>query len=171
VCPDECVRARLWPQLFEAIVRYDHLFGRVECLDDFGAVATWLPPGEEEATPGKLRRAGWDDLPVELPLDRAGLIVGAIASAVRSAAPGPHWHLRILAVEPHRQGGGLGSALLAHGLRRAGESGHPVLLEIVDARTVPFYLRNGFEVVVEDVEPGSGLPYWGLRRARPPGSS
>jgi len=42
-----------------------------------------------------------------------------------------------------------------------------VLLETVDVRTVPFYLRKGFEVVVEDVEPSSGLRYWGLRAGRP----
>ncbi len=50
-------------------------------------MATWLPPGEEEASPEKLQRAGWDDLPRELPLERIGLVLGAIVSAVRNAAP------------------------------------------------------------------------------------
>jgi len=162
--PEESDRARLWPKLFEALVRYDHLYGEAERLDDFWAVATWLPPGEEEATAEKLHRAGWDDLPAELPLESIGQILGAIVSAVRSAAPEPHWLLRLLAVDPDRQGRGLGSALLEHGLRRAKRGGRPVLLETVDARTVPFYLRHGFEVAVEDVEPSSGLRYWGLRR-------
>jgi GNAT superfamily N-acetyltransferase len=163
VCPDEEARRRLWPRLFEALVRYDHLYGTAERLDDFGAVAMWLPPGEEQATREHLRRAGWDDLPVELPLEQIGLILGAIVSAVRAAAPEPHWHLRLLAVEPDRQGEGLGSALLEHGLRRARASRHPVLLETVDERTVAFYLRNGFEVVAVGVESTAGLRYWGLR--------
>jgi GNAT superfamily N-acetyltransferase len=145
-------------------VRYDLMFGEVECLDDFGAVACWLPPGEEEATPAKLARAGWDDLPAELPLERISAVLGVVVAAVRCAAPEPHWHLRLLAVDPDRQGSGLGSVLLEHGLGRARRSGDPVLLETLDARTVPFYVRNGFEVVVEDVEPSSGLRYWGLRR-------
>lgn len=126
VVPEESDRARLWPKLFEALVRSDHLYGEAERLDDFWAVTTWLPPGEEEATAEKLHRAGWDDLPAELPLESIGQILGAIVSAVRSAAPEPHWHLRLLAVDPDRQGRGLGSALLEHGLRRAQRGGRPV---------------------------------------------
>jgi ribosomal protein S18 acetylase RimI-like enzyme len=138
VVPDERERARLWPRLFEALVRYDQLYGEVECLDGLPAVATWLPPGEEEASPAQLRRAGWDELPAELPLERIGQILGAVVAAVRSAAPESHWHLRLLAVDPDRQGNSLGSALLEHGLRRADASGPPMLPETVDARSVPF---------------------------------
>jgi hypothetical protein len=38
-----------------------------------------------------------------------------------------------------------------------------VRLETFSERSVPFYLRNGFEVLVEDVEATSGLQFWVLR--------
>ena len=143
--PDEGLRARVAPRMFEAFVRYDHLFGQVDCLDDFAAVASWQQPDDEE-TPERLARAGFDDLPAEVNVEALGAVFGPIGAATERAAPGPHWHLRLLAVHPARQSGGLGATLLEHGLRRADATGHGVLLETFAERTVPFYLRNGFEV-------------------------
>jgi ribosomal protein S18 acetylase RimI-like enzyme len=162
VYADEDERVHLAPQMFEALVCYDHLFRHVDCLAQFAAVATWLPPGDE-ATPEKLARAGFEDLPREAPLERMAAILGVIGSTVVEAAPERYWHLRLLGVEPACQSGGLGSALLRHGLRRAQATSCPVVLETVDVRTVPFYQRNGFEIIVEAVEPSSGLRFWGLR--------
>jgi GNAT superfamily N-acetyltransferase len=161
--PDDRERTRLAPQMFEALVRYDHLFGRVDRLLDFVAVATWQLPGETTETQERLAQAGFDDLPDEVPLERLGAVFDVITAAIERIAPEPHWHLRLLAVDPGRQSGGLGANLLQDGLRRADASGRPVLLETFAERTVPFYCRNGFEVIVDDVEPTSGLRFWALR--------
>ncbi len=40
-----------------------------------------------------------------------------IGAAVELAAPGPHWHLRLLAVDPAVRAAALGASLLEHGLR------------------------------------------------------
>ena len=87
-----------------------------------------------------------------------------ITAAVGRVAPEPHWHLRLLAVDPDHQGGGLGAALLQYGAQIAAASSKPVVLETFPPRTVPFYLRNGFEVIVDEVEPTYGLRFWALRR-------
>ena len=165
VYPDEALRAHASAHMFEAFVRYDHLFGQVDRLEDFAAVASWQAPDDEE-TPERLARAGFGDLPAEVSLETLDAVFGPIGAATERAAPGPHWHLRLLAVHPARQGGGLGATLLEHGLRRAEASGHGVLLETFAERAVPFYRRHGFEVVVDDVEPASGLRYWVLRLPR-----
>ncbi len=157
--PDDAERARVSPRMFEALVRFDHLFGQVDRLRDFAAVASWLPPGVEE-TPERLARAGFADVPSEVPLEKLSAVFDAIGAAT---PPGRHWHLRLLAVDPDRQSGGLGAALLAHGLDRARRDGFPTQLETFAERTVPFYVRHGFEVIVEDVEPALGLRYWVLR--------
>jgi GNAT superfamily N-acetyltransferase len=161
--PDDETRARLAPLMFEAILRYDHLFGQVDHLAGFTAVATWVRPGETVETPERLAEAGFGDLPGGVPLETLDAVFGFIGTAVAAVAPEPHWHLRLLGVEPDRQGGGLGAVVMRHGIDRAADSGHPVVLETFAERNVPFYLRNGFELLVEDIEPTSGLRFWALR--------
>src|SRR5437773_6653415 len=108
--PDDRDRARLSPRMFEALVRYDQLFGRVDRLSEFAAVASWQIPGETAETPERLAQAGFDDLPDEIPLGQLEAVFGAIGAAIGGVAPEPHWHLRVLAVEPGRQSGGRGAA-------------------------------------------------------------
>jgi GNAT superfamily N-acetyltransferase len=162
--PDGETRARVAPLMFEALVRYDQLFGQVDRLSEFAAVASWLRPGETE-TPERLAQAGFGNLPDEVPLETLDAVFGFIGRAIARAAPEPHWHLRLLGVEPESQGGGLGAVVMQRGLDRAADTGHAVLLETFAERTVPFYRRNGFEVIVDGVEPATGLRFWALRRA------
>ena len=162
--PDGETRARLAPLMFEALVRYDQLFGQVDRLAGFTAVASWMRPGETVETPKRLAHAGFDDLPDGVPLETLDAVFSFIGPAIAKAAPEPYWHLRLLGVEPGHQGGGLGAVVMRHGLDRAADTGHPVVLETFAERAVPFYLRNGFEVLVDDVEPASGLRFWALRR-------
>lgn len=162
--PDSDVRTRSAPMLFETLVRYDQLFGQVDYLNGFVAVASWMRPGEVE-TPRRLAQAGFDDLPDEVRLELLDEVFGFVGPAIAEAAPGPHWHLRLLAVEPAHQGGGLGVVVMRHGIRRAAASGHAVVLETFSERAMRFYLRNGFEILVDGVEPTSGLHFWALRHA------
>jgi GNAT superfamily N-acetyltransferase len=143
--------------MFEALVRYDCLFGHVDYLDNFSAVATWMPPGAAGETPERLTAAGFGDLPDEVPLDRLDAFFAAIAPLHEQAVSEPHWYLRLLGVDPAQQGGGLGGALLRHGLRRANTEGRPCYLETFNESNLPFYTRHGFEVVADIVEPNSGI--------------
>jgi GNAT superfamily N-acetyltransferase len=165
--PDGATRVRVSPVMFDAIVRYDQLFGQVDHLPGFTAVATWMRPGETEETPARLAQAGFDDLPVEVPLATLDAVFSYIGPAIANVAPEPHWHLRLLGVDSGHQGGGLGAVLLRHGLDRAANTGHPVVLETFAERSLPFYLRNGFELLLDDVEPGSDLRFWALRHLAP----
>jgi ribosomal protein S18 acetylase RimI-like enzyme len=165
--PAEGERNRLAPRLFSASVRYDELFGHVDRTRDFRAVASWQPPGGPGETPERRARAGFADLPGDVPLVRLEAVLETISAAVVRAAPGPHWHLRLLAVDPDTQGRGLGAALLRYGLGRADASGRSVTLETFAERAARFYLGHGFEVLVDGVEPVSGLEFWALHRPAP----
>jgi GNAT superfamily N-acetyltransferase len=160
--PDAATRARWTPLLFETFVRYDQRFGEVDYLEDFVAVATWLKPGDVE-TPEKLAQVGFDELPDEVDVEFIERVFSFVGPAIAEVQQEPHWHLRLLAVEPEQQGSGHGAALMKHGIDRAKASGHAVVLETFSPRAVPFYLRNGFEMIVDTVEPTSGLPFWALR--------
>jgi GNAT superfamily N-acetyltransferase len=163
--PDADTRGRLAPDMFEAIVRYDCLFGQVDRLPGFTALATWLKPGEATETPERLAAAGFNDLSDEIPLDRLDAFFSVVGPAHERAVPEPHWYLRLLGVDPAHQGEGLGSTLLRYGLDRADASGHSCFLETFAERNVPFYVGHGFELVIDEIEPATGIRIWGFHRA------
>ena len=162
--PDPAARRRLAPLMFDAIVRYDWLFGAVDRMAGLAAVATWLKPGEASETAERLAAAGFDDLPEEIPLERLDAFFRVAGDAHSHAVPEPHWYLRLIGVDPAHQGAGLGSALLRHGLERADASGHPCFLETFEQRNLPFYIRHGFELVIDEEEPSTGIHIWGFHR-------
>jgi ribosomal protein S18 acetylase RimI-like enzyme len=164
--PESADRGRLAGVMFAAVVRYHCMFGWAERLAGFGGVALWLGPGQVE-TPEGLRQAGFGQLPKRVgtvAVDRMGAVDAGVEEAHRRAVPEPHWYLRLLGVEPAQQGRGLGGDLLQHGLARADRDGVACFLETFQEQTVPFYRRHGFQVLIDDVEPSSGIRFWGLRR-------
>ncbi|MDQ3849245.1 MAG: GNAT family N-acetyltransferase [Actinomycetota bacterium] len=71
----------------------------------------------------------------------------------------PHYYLSVLGTEPDRQGGGVGSALLAPVLERCDADGVPAYLESSKESNVGFYARHGFDVT-ERLQLPNGPPLW-----------
>ena len=163
--PDEAARPRSATLMFEAIVRYDSLYGQVDHLPDLAGVATWLPPNAEGQTPERLAAAGFGGLHGDIPLERLDSFFTSIEPWHARAAPDAHWYLDLLAVVPSRQGAGRGSRLLEHGLARSERTGHPCFLWTFSERNAPFYLRHGFELTVDEIEPATGIHVMGFHRA------
>jgi ribosomal protein S18 acetylase RimI-like enzyme len=68
----------------------------------------------------------------------------------------PRCHMLVaLGVEPSLHGGGIGTALLSHGLEEADARRSPCYLETTNAANIDFYLRHGFHVAGSAVPPGS----------------
>jgi ribosomal protein S18 acetylase RimI-like enzyme len=113
-------------------------------LGDFAAVALWLPPGVQ-ADAEAIGAVFTDRVSQEKQDDLA-----AVAGQMEELHPDdPHWYLPWLAVDPERQGTGLGGALLEECLARVDAARMPAYLETPNPRTVPFYERHGFEVTGE----------------------
>jgi ribosomal protein S18 acetylase RimI-like enzyme len=135
--------------------------------DDRAGVAVWYPPGYRGASfvdslrllPSVTRLAGsWRRL---REISRA---VAALEERRRHHVHGPHFYLSVLAVEPERQGEGLGTALLRPGLAAADERRVPAYLETATARNVLLYERVGFDVIEELTLPGTDIHGWLMRR-------
>jgi GNAT superfamily N-acetyltransferase len=131
----------------------------VGALDDFAAVALWIPPGvapDADRVVTVLR----DTVPAEQHADTFAVLEQMDAAHPTRA----HWYLPWLAVDPSRQGAGLGSRLLARGLARVDADHLPAYLETPNPRTVPFYERHGFEVVATS-QAGECPPITSMLRA------
>jgi ribosomal protein S18 acetylase RimI-like enzyme len=75
----------------------------------------------------------------------------------------PHLYLWFLGVDPARQRGGVGRALIAQVAEDAREQEVPVYLDTSNPANVPYYASNGFEVVGE-ADLFRGAHIWFLRR-------
>ena len=64
-----------------------------------------------------------------------------------------YWHVHAVAVDPAHQGSGIGTSLLAHGMRELArlrtDGSVPVVLSTQRERNVPLYRRAGFELLHE----------------------
>jgi ribosomal protein S18 acetylase RimI-like enzyme len=160
--------ARAVSLLFAAQARDAQRHGTVDVLTadrEVLAAAVWLSPGNA-VTPTARRLLA--ELPAYVAL---GLLFLDRLPDLCRVAPGapagpaePRWHLAYLAADPGRQGQGLGSQLLAHGLGRADKAGLACGLETSSERALALYLRVGFEIRNEARPFAGGPPIWSMWR-------
>ena len=163
--PDAERRARLLPWLFR--IGFDVTAADVYATADpvLGA-ARWLPPGRPSMRVGPTLRAL-----VTTPL-RLGsatshfLAYGRAVEALRAAvAPGPHWYLAGIGVDPAAQRQGIGSALMQPGIEAAASDSLPAVLLTNSEANLSFYESHGFEVVRRDETPQGGPQAWAMVRS------
>ena len=165
--PDDAKRARLAPSFVGMVVRYCSSYGEVHTTPTLKGVACWLRPNHSSPTFTGIVRTGL--LTEPLKFGWAGLrrfmdMVSYTEKVHKRAAPGPHWYLWGLGVEPSKQGRGIGGALMLPILARAGADGLPCYLETQNEANVPFYRKHGFEVVSAGEVPKRGLRVWAMVR-------
>lgn len=156
--PDAYQYATYWPRIAEAYggPAFDH--GTAHVLEDFAAVALWLPPGVEsdDAALGRLVAESCGDQ-ILRDLD------AVFEQMARLHPAGELWFLPLIGVDPVAQGRGLGSALLRHGLAACDRDGLPAYLEATSPRNRALYERHGFRVV-DVIQAGSSPPMWAMLR-------
>ena len=171
-CPDPAERARWLPWLFRWSVWKGYLFGRTLGTEGrLDGVAATIGPDGGEFTEEHLARFGygrgreamgagvWDRVTGAL-----RIVFGPADEALHSAVPGPHWYLDVIAVDPDRQGLGVGGSLIRAVNARADTDGLPVVLFTCQPRNLPLYQHHGYEIIREGMEPASGVRWWGFRR-------
>lgn len=84
--------------------------------------------------------------------------------SIRRAGPEePRHHLALLAVDPARQGGGLGSTLLRHHHATLDGNGTPAYLEASSPGSRDLYRRHGYELRETFALP-DGTKFWPMWR-------
>ena len=131
-----------------------------EAGDGLG-VAAWLPPGADDVMM---------DIDREL---RPAVVRGTDDGGTRYEAmwdwiaenflDEPFWYLDHIGVDAEHRGGGVGTALIQHGLAFAERDGVPAFLETGRSGNVAYYERRGFRTVTDADAPGGGPHIWFMR--------
>jgi ribosomal protein S18 acetylase RimI-like enzyme len=133
--------------------------------DPFGAAIWTLPQQPDVAQQAAAaKHAAFAALLGPRGFDNYRAILAFMGPAAQAVIPAHTWYLSILGVAPHRQGRGLGRALLEPTLRRADQTGSCCFLETFNSATLGFYRRLGFAEVAEQPEPTTGARYWIMLR-------
>ena len=173
VVPDAARRAVFLRALFSAALRSARRSGRVDrhARSEDGSVAAgaaiWLAPGRFPMTRAQMLVSGHLLLPLRLSLTgwRRLLRVNRYALMLHHrTAPGPHWYLHGIGVEPSRQRHGVGETLIAAGTERADRDRLPCYLETAVESTLPLYERYAFRVEIRGRIPPDGPPIWAMLR-------
>src|SRR5437763_6022416 len=162
--PDDARRSRLLPWLFR--VGFDVTAADVYATaGEVRGAARWLPPGRTAMRPGPTMRAL---ITTPLRLGSATphfLAYGRAVETLRAeAAPGPHWYLAGIGVDPSAQRQGIGAALLRPGIDAAAEAGLPAVLLTNNEANLSFYESHGFRTVREADTPRGGPHAWAMVR-------
>jgi len=160
--PDERRRAALLPWLFR--VGFEVTDADVWTTEGrVRGCARWLPPGRAVMRVAPTLRAL---LTTPLRLRDATTRFLAYGRAVESmrnrVAPGPHWYLAGIGVDPAEQRRGIGAALMQPGLDGAARSRVPAVLLTNSERNLSFYEAHGFHVVSEGSTPERGPHAWAM---------
>jgi ribosomal protein S18 acetylase RimI-like enzyme len=148
-------------------IRHGVLYGDAFTTDGVEGVAVWQSPEHTAFTAFGMFRTGLLFLPFKIGFEAFGRLAGyfgVVGEVRKKMVRGPHWYLSELAVDPHCQGRGLGSALIGPALARADADGLPCYCETYTERGVSFYRKHGFEAAkVVDV-PDGGPRCWAMLR-------
>jgi ribosomal protein S18 acetylase RimI-like enzyme len=151
VIPDPSVRQRKLEQMFTGTIRLMFAaHGIAEMTSGDEAVALWLPPGRSLGlwpfVKSGFASARFAVTPPFPNLRRVMAMMNQFDETHHQQMPDPHWYLLALGVDPDHQRGGLGSALVRHGIERSDRDYLPIYLETEMGPNVTFYETLGFEV-------------------------
>lgn len=162
--PDAARRLRHGERFFAIRLRQLEGHGLTFTNADRSGAALWAPPGLwREDFRQSLRMLPM--LPVLLP--RLGRSTRAVREIERRHPAEPHYYLSVIGTDDEKQGGGIGSALLAPMLHRCDETETAAYLESSKESNLSFYARHGF-AVRERIELPEGPPLWLMWREAGP---
>nr|VFK64374.1 MAG: Acetyltransferase (GNAT) domain-containing protein [Candidatus Kentron sp. TC] len=126
--------------------------------EGFTGAALWRPPGVE---PDKKEVVTLLQRTVPKALQSQVFSVFERASHYRPNEP--YWHLSLIGVEASRQHSGLGSGLMEHVLAPCDRDKKFAYLNASNPKQIPFYERQGFEVL-DTIQVASSPPLFPMLR-------
>ena len=163
--PDDKKRDRKSQYIFSVFLHSLIPCGTVYTTPGLEGAALWMDPRQVRSGVLQQIKLGIKILPVL----GASILQGIrYQLKVESKQPNyPHYYLCVLGVAPDHQGKGIGSALLQPVLRKCDAERLPAYLETGKEGNVPFYQRQGFEVIEKIRLPDGPTVYRMIREPSP----
>ncbi|MFD0783351.1 GNAT family N-acetyltransferase [Micromonospora azadirachtae] len=160
--PNITERRVVYYRYFRLMLTHGLRYGRVDTTDDLSAVAIWY---RRDETPAPV---------VPTYREQLGQAAGKYApkfvlldTMFEAHHPRvPHDYLAFLAVDPERQGRGVGSALLNRAHARLDAEHRAAYLEASNERNRDLYLRLGYRTGAPMMLPTAGPPIWRMWRGQ-----
>jgi ribosomal protein S18 acetylase RimI-like enzyme len=165
--PDPVKRMKSLAWYLGFTIRVGRKCGKILSTPGVKGVAIWLPPKACWVSTKQLIEAGMLEMPFRMGLktcQRTRTNDHFLEEIRKNIAPGEHWYLWAVGVDPAHKNQGIGSALLKPVLREADKNGEVCYLETHLKANLPWYEKHGFEVVFEGEIPGYSLPVWTMVR-------
>ena len=135
--------------------------GTAYSTPEMEGAALWLPPGvhsDDQALESLIQRT------VDEPTQ--GELFAVLEQMGRYHPKEDHWYLPLIGVDPARQGGGFGGALMSHALVPCDRDSMLAYLESTNRANISLYERHGFELLGK-IQVGRSPPLFPmLRRPR-----
>jgi ribosomal protein S18 acetylase RimI-like enzyme len=166
--PDDERRRRAVCSLYTSVLRYSLLYGEAYSTADLDGAACWLPPDAPFPTFWRMTRSGMLGLPFSYGwagFRRLQAVDHVAETLHRTHAPGAHWYLWVIGVEPERQGKGVAGRLMRPVFEQADRDQFRCYLETHKESNVRVYERYGFRVVSQTPVPGHPLTVWAMLRS------
>jgi ribosomal protein S18 acetylase RimI-like enzyme len=166
--PDAQGGARRIPYAYQSLLRYYSSYGRCYVTSPrLEGAAIWIHSDNLRMSLWGMITSGavWSGLRLGLQASRRMQAVNRyVEKKHHELAPGQHWYLFIIGVDPQHQGRGYASQLLRGMLAQIDAEGLPCYLESETRRSVPIYRHFDFEVVEEINVPGTVLSLTAMLR-------
>ena len=168
VLPDSSERILKLKHVFQAAtcvgVRYGEVYASSENLE---GVANWIPYETFKEYKFRMLRCGIKARIYKIGLKASKRFkpIGEYSTKMhKKHAPGKHWYLETLGVDPKFQGKGIGTFLVNYKLKEIDLQGLPTYLETSTEKNVKFYEKMGFYVAEEVLIPETEVrQYYMLR--------
>jgi GNAT superfamily N-acetyltransferase len=164
VLPDTLKRQRLLPILFRIVVRYCLRYGVIYAAPSLEGLICCLPPGQTTSI-SRLALVSLSHPPLQLGLTALRRFLRASNTADQArdqVAPGAHWYIWALGVDPTFQEHGFGGRLVRTVLQQAGAQRLPCYLDTENPRNVTFYQQYGFRQARESAIAGSAVHVYAM---------
>ena len=168
VIPDSNERKLKMKHVFQTTtclaVRYGESYASSENLE---GVANWIPFETFKEYKFRMLKCGIKSRIYKIGLKASKRFkpIGKYATKMhKKHAPGKHWYLETLGVDPNFQGKGIGSSLMNFKLKEIDLQGLPIYLETSTEKNVRFYEKMGFKVVEEVVIPETEVTQYYMLR-------
>jgi len=175
---DDPISIHVLPDSNERILKMKHVFQAVTCLGvrygesyasskNLEGVANWIPYKTFKEYKFRMLKCG-----IKAKIYKLGLKASKRFKPIeeygtkmhKKHAPGKHWYLETLGVDPKFQGKGIGSSLVIFKLKEIDLQGLPTYLETSTEKNVKFYEKLGFKVVEEVLIPETEVTQYYMLR-------